>query len=70
MIRSRGPWKNVDDVEFAALEWFGWFNDRRLLEPIGDMPPAEYEMLYWTGIGTTDRVGLANLSLHQSRGDP
>ncbi len=64
MIRSRGPWKNVDDVEFATLEWVDWFNNQRLLEPIGDIPPSEYEMLYLTGIGTTDRVGFTNLSLH------
>jgi putative transposase len=48
VIRRRGPWKNIDDVEFATLEWIDWFNHRRRLEPIGDIPPAEYEMLYWT----------------------
>jgi putative transposase len=64
VIRRRGPWKGVDDVEFATLEWVDWFNNRRLLEPIGDIPPAEYEMLYWTMTSRTDRVGLTNLSLH------
>ena len=38
VIRRRGPWKNIDDVEFATLEWVDWFNNRRLLEPIGDIP--------------------------------
>jgi transposase InsO family protein len=64
VIWRRGPWKNIDDVEFATLEWVDWFNNRRLLEPIGDIPPAEYEMLYWTETGTTDTVGLTELSLH------
>jgi putative transposase len=64
VIRRRGPWKNIDDVEFATLEWVDWFNNRRLLEPIGDIPPAEYEMLYWTESGRTDTVGLTELSLH------
>jgi len=64
VIRRRGPWKNIDDVEFATLEWVDWFNNRRLLEPIGDIPPAEYEMLYWTESGGTDTVGLKELSLH------
>jgi len=61
VIRRRGPWKNIDDVEFATLEWVDWFNNRRLLEPIGDIPPAEYEMLYWTESGRTDTVGLTEL---------
>jgi len=64
VIRRRGPWKNIDDVEFATLEWVDWFNNRRLLESIGDIPPAEYEMLYWTESGRTDTVGLTELSLH------
>jgi len=64
VIRRRGPWKNIDDVEFATLEWIDWFNNRRLLESIGDIPPAEYEMFYWTESGSTDTVGLTELSLH------
>ena len=64
VIRRRGPWKSIDDVEFATLEWIDWFNNRRLLEPIGDIPPAEYEMLYWTESGRTATVGLTELSLH------
>lgn len=47
VIRKRGPWKKVDDVEFATLEWVDWFNNRRLLQPIGDIPPAEYEAMYY-----------------------
>lgn len=36
-----------DDMEFATLEWVNWFNNRRLLEPIGNIPPAEFEMAYY-----------------------
>ncbi len=47
VIRQRGPWRNLEDVEFATLEWVDWFNDRRLLEPIGNIPPAEAEARYF-----------------------
>ena len=43
LIRRRGPWKGIDDLEYATLEWVDWFNHRRLLEPIGYVPPAEFE---------------------------
>ncbi len=46
VIRRRGPWRNLEAVEFATLEWVDWFNTRRLLEPIGNMPPAEAERRY------------------------
>ncbi len=47
VIRRRGPWKGIDDVEFATLEWVDWFNHRRLLEPIGNVPPSEFEDAYY-----------------------
>jgi len=47
VIHRRGPWKNVDEVEYATLEWVDWFNHRRLLEPIGNVPPAELEAVYY-----------------------
>jgi putative transposase len=47
VIRHRGPWKNIEEVEYATLEWVDWFNNRRILEPIGNVPPAEYEMSYY-----------------------
>ena len=47
VIRKRGPWRNLEDVEYATLEWVDWFNNRRLLEPIGDVPPAEFEQAYY-----------------------
>ena len=47
VIRRRGPWRHIDAVEYATLEWVDWFNHRRLLEPIGDVPPAELEQAYY-----------------------
>jgi len=47
VIRQRGPWKTTDEVEYATLEWVDWFNNRRILEPIGNIPPAEYELMYY-----------------------
>jgi len=47
VIRKSGPWRNIEEVEFATLEWVDWFNHRRLLEPIGDVPPAEFEAMYY-----------------------
>jgi putative transposase len=47
VIRRRGPWKSLEAVEFATLEWVDWFNHRRLLEPIGNIPPAEAEQRYF-----------------------
>jgi len=46
VIYARGPWRAHDAVEYATLEWVDWFNNRRLLESIGDVPPAEYELTY------------------------
>jgi transposase InsO family protein len=46
LIRRRGPWKGQDEVEYATLEWVDWFNHRRLLEPIGHVPPAEFEAAF------------------------
>jgi len=46
VIHHRGPWRGLDDVEYATLEWVDWFNHRRLLEPIGHVPPAELEAAY------------------------
>ncbi len=49
LIRKRGPWHNVDDVEIATLEYVDWFDNRRLMGPIGDVPPAEFEQDYYRG---------------------
>jgi putative transposase len=47
VIWRNGPWRNIEEVEFATLEWVDWFNHQRLLEPIGDIPPAEFEAMYY-----------------------
>jgi len=47
VIHRRGPWRSLEAVEFATLEWVDWFNNRRLLEPIGNIPPAEAEAKYY-----------------------
>ena len=46
-IRRRGPWRSLEAVEFATLEWVDWFNNRRLLEPTGNIPPAEAETRFY-----------------------
>jgi len=47
VIHRRGPWRSFEAVEFATLEWVDWFNNRRLLEPIGNIPSAEAEEKYY-----------------------
>jgi putative transposase len=50
VIHRRGPWRSMEAVEYATLEWVDWFNNRRLLEPIGNIPPAEAETAYYANI--------------------
>jgi transposase InsO family protein len=47
MIWPRGPWKNLDEVEYRTLEWVNWYNNHRLFEPIGNIPPVEFEANYY-----------------------
>jgi transposase InsO family protein len=47
VIHRRGPWRSFETVEFATLEWVDWFNYRQLLQPIGNIPPAEAEERYY-----------------------
>jgi putative transposase len=47
VIHRKGPWRVLDPVEYATLEWVDWFNHRRLLEPIGDIPQVELEQAYY-----------------------
>jgi putative transposase len=47
VIYARGPWRSLEAVEYASLAWIDWFNNRRLLEPIGHVPPAEFEEAYY-----------------------
>jgi transposase InsO family protein len=46
VIHRRGPWRSFEAVEYATLEWVDWFNNKRLLEPIGNVPPADAERRY------------------------
>ncbi|QPM88997.1 hypothetical protein PSAL_002050 [Pseudooceanicola algae] len=54
VIHRRGPWRNFEAVEYATLEWVDWFNNRRLLEPIGNIPPAEAEANFYAALETED----------------
>jgi transposase InsO family protein len=50
VIHHRGPWRSLEAVEYATLEWVDWFNNRRLLGPIGNIPPAEAEATYYASL--------------------
>ena len=52
VIRRLGPWRSLEAVEIATLQWVDWFNHRRLLEPIGNIPPAEAEASYSAELGS------------------
>ena len=68
VIRKRGSWKGVEDVEYATLEWVDWFNNRRLLSSIGDIPPVGFEEAYYTGLEVMPKAaGLTWKSLRQPR---
>lgn len=47
VIHKRGPWRNLQAVEMATLEWVDWFNNRRLFGPVGNIPPVEAEAAYY-----------------------
>jgi transposase InsO family protein len=53
VIHRRGPWRSLEAVEYATLEWVDWFNNRRIFEPIGNIPPAEAEKNYYAAITPT-----------------
>jgi len=53
VIHRRGPWRSLEAVEFATLEWVDWFNNRRLLEPIGNVPPTEAEAAHYAALEDT-----------------
>jgi putative transposase len=57
IIHRRGPWRNLDQVEYAVLEWVDWWNNRRILEPLDYVPPIEYEAAYYRAQATP--VGVA-----------
>ena len=63
LVHRRGPWKGLDEVEYATLEWVDWFNHRRLLEPIGHVPPADFEAAYHQRENPSRPTGLKDPSL-------
>ena len=54
VIHRRGPWRSLEAVEYATLEWVDWFNNKRLLEPIGNIPPVEAEKNYYAMLDETN----------------
>jgi len=56
VIRRRSSWKTMEEVELETLKWVNWFNNRRLLEPIGNIPPAEAEEAFYANMNTLDMV--------------
>jgi len=59
-IRHKGPWKSIDTVEYATAGWVEWFNNRRILTPIGDIPPAEFESMYYQSQTGAAEVAVLN----------
>ena len=64
LIRRQGPWRSLDDVELATLEWVDWYNNRRLHSACKDVPPAEHEQLHHRQITETTDVISAQPTLH------
>jgi putative transposase len=63
LVRRRGPWRGIDQVEYATLEWVDWFNHRRLLAPLGYVPPAEFEAAFRREEDPSSPVRLKHPSL-------
>ena len=62
VVHRRGPWRNLEAVEFATLEWVDWFNNRRLLEPIGFIPPAEAYDIHTSFVACARSIDLTPYS--------
>ena len=67
VIHRLGPWKGVEDVEFATLDWVAWFNGSRLLEPLGYVPPIEFEEAYYRQNGVPPENGFAGSTQSHDR---
>lgn len=61
LIYNKAPWEGLQDLEFATLEWVDWWNNRRLLEPIGMIPPAEAEELFYSQEILVDKAGTQRI---------
>ncbi len=59
-IWKNGPWRSIEDVEFATASWVEWLNNRRLLGPIGHIPPVEYEAMYYQETTAGAEVAAVN----------
>ena len=68
VIRREGPWRGLDDVEYATLDWVSWYNEHRLLEPIGYIPPVEFEQVYYRNRSNSSHRGRSQLK--RSPGNP
>jgi putative transposase len=64
LIHRRGPWPGLDRVEIATLEWVDWFNNRRLMEPIGYLTPNEAEARYYLTNPNPETLKMAEPALH------
>jgi putative transposase len=64
LIRRRGPWRSINDLELATLEWVDWYNHRRLHSACDNRPPAEYEATFDLSVPTPTLTGTTELSLH------
>ena len=64
LIYRRGPWRSLDAVELATLEWVDWYNNRRLHSAIGNIPPAEAETNHYSTIQPSETVQMAEPTLH------
>jgi putative transposase len=67
VIRRLGPWKGIEDVEFATLDWVAWFNNKRLLEPLGYVPPIEFEEAYYHQNGMPPENGFVGSTGNDDR---
>ena len=70
VIRRRGPWKGIEDVEFATLTWVAWFNSSRLLEPLGYVPPSEFEDAFYARREESAETGFAGCPRIDARVSP
>ena len=61
LVRNKGPWRGLDDLEIATLEWVDWWNHRRLLEPIGRIPPAEAEAAFYSQEVSVSEAGTQGI---------
>lgn len=64
MVHREGPWRGVDDLEYATLDWVYWFNTNRLHSAIDYLPPIEYEEQYYRQNNPQQQTPLGELALH------